>query len=221
MATTFEGLKSDEAGLIPAIVQDVNSGRVLMLGYQDRQAFERTLATGRVWFYSRSRQRLWQKGEASGNELRVRQVLTDCDGDAVLILAEPAGPTCHTGAESCFFNRISGPEDEWLPLTRVSEALFRVILDRQENPRPESYVSTLLAGGIDRVAQKVGEEATETVIAAKNDDREALIRELADLWFHSLVLLAARGLRPADVWAELARRHAARPRRPEPGQNGV
>lgn len=204
-----DNLKFDQAGLIPAVVQDVNTGRVLMLGYQDREAFSRTLQTGRVWFYSRSRQRLWQKGETSGNELRVRQVLADCDGDAVLILAEPAGPTCHTGAESCFFTMISGVEDEWLPLSRVPDALFRVILDRQANPRPESYVSRLLAGGIDRVAQKVGEEAVETVIAAKNDDRDALIRELADLWFHSLVLMAARGLRPADVWAELAQRHAA------------
>ncbi len=221
MAAGFDGLKFNEAGLIPAIVQDVASGRVLMLGYQDREAFERTLATGRVWFYSRSRQRLWQKGETSGNELRVRQVVADCDGDALLILAEPAGPTCHTGAEACFFNRVSGPEDDWLPLSRVPEALFRVILDRQQNPRPESYVSALLAGGVDRVAQKVGEEAVETVIAAKNDDTRALVRELADLWFHSLVLMAARGLRPADVWAELARRHAARTRRPDAGQDGV
>jgi phosphoribosyl-ATP pyrophosphohydrolase/phosphoribosyl-AMP cyclohydrolase len=216
-----DGLRFDQAGLIPAVVQDVNTGRVLMLGYQDREAFSRTLETGRVWFYSRSRQRLWQKGETSGNELRVRKVLADCDGDAVLILAEPAGPTCHTGAESCFFDPVSGSGDEWLPLSLVPEALFRVILDRQENPRPESYVSALLAGGIDRVAQKVGEEAVEAVIAAKNDDREALARELADLWFHSLVLMAARGLRPADVWAELARRHVARAGRADLAQDGL
>ena len=216
-----DGLRFDQAGLIPAVVQDVNTGRVLMLGYQDREAFSRTLKTGRVWFYSRSRQRLWQKGETSGNELRVRKVLADCDGDAVLILAEPAGPTCHTGAESCFFDPVSGSGDEWLPLSLVPEALFRVILDRQENPRPESYVSALLAGGIDRVAQKVGEEAVEAVIAAKNDDREALTRELADLWFHSLVLMAARGLRPADVWAELARRHVARAGRADLAQDGL
>jgi len=216
-----DGLRFDQAGLIPAVVQDVNTGRVLMLGYQDREAFSRTLETGRVWFYSRSRQRLWQKGETSGNELRVRKVLADCDGDAVLILAEPAGPTCHTGAESCFFDPVSGSGDEWLPLSLVPEALFRVILDRQENPRPESYVSALLAGGIDRVAQKVGEEAVEAVIAAKNDDREALTRELADLWFHSLVLMAARGLRPADVWAELARRHVARAGRADLAQDGL
>ncbi len=214
-----EGLKFDQAGLIPAVVQDATSGRVLMLGYQDREALERTLVSGRVWFYSRSRQRLWQKGETSGHELRVRQVVADCDGDALLILAEPAGPTCHTGAESCFFEKVAGAEDDWLPLSRVPEALFRVILDRQQNPRAESYVAGLLASGVDRVAQKLGEEAIEAVIAAKNDDREALVRELADLWFHSLVLMAARGLRPADVWAELARRHAARTR--PPGQKGV
>lgn len=215
-----DGLKFDQAGLIPVVVQDAVSGRVLMLGYQDREAFERTLASGRVWFYSRSRQRLWQKGETSGHELRVRQVLADCDGDVLLILAEPAGPTCHTGAESCFFEKLAGPDEgDWLPLSRVPEALFKVILDRQQNPRAESYVAGLLAGGVDRVAQKLGEEAVEAVIAAKNDDPEALIRELADLWFHTLVLMAARGLRPADVWAELARRHAARTR--PAGQEGV
>lgn len=189
--------------LIPAIVQDAGTGRVLMLGYMNREAFERTLAEGEVWFWSRSRRRLWRKGETSGNVLRIRAVRTDCDGDAILVQADPAGPTCHTGAPSCFFTTLHEGD---APVPGAAEELFEVIRGRLAE-RPEgSYVATLAAGGVDRIAKKVGEEATEVVIAAMNRDPAELTREMADLWFHTYVLLAQAGLKPEDVWAELARR---------------
>jgi phosphoribosyl-ATP pyrophosphohydrolase/phosphoribosyl-AMP cyclohydrolase len=191
--------------LIPAVVQDAGTGRVLMLGYMNRESFERTLSEGEVWFWSRSRGRLWRKGETSGNVLRVRAVRIDCDGDAILVLADPAGPTCHTGAVSCFFTTAHGSEGS-RPATETAAELFAVVR-RRVAERPEgSYVAKLAAGGVDRMAKKVGEEATEVVIAALKGDRAELTREMADLWFHSYVLLAQAGLRPEDVWAELARR---------------
>jgi phosphoribosyl-ATP pyrophosphohydrolase/phosphoribosyl-AMP cyclohydrolase len=195
----------DRHTLIPAIVQDARDRTVLMVGYMNREAFERTLADAEVWFWSRSRGRLWRKGESSGNVLRLRALRTDCDGDAILVLADPAGPTCHTGARSCFFNSVT-ESDGPPPAVDVAAELFDVIRQRLAD-RPEgSYIAKLAAGGVDRMAKKVGEEATEVVIAAKNADPAELTRETADLWFHSFLLLAAAGLTPDDVWAELARR---------------
>ena len=199
--------------LIPAVVQDAGSRRVLMLGYMNAESYARTLAEGVVWFWSRSRGRLWRKGETSGNVLRVRSVRLDCDGDAILVLADPAGPTCHTGKQSCFFVTAHEPDGPPLddrgrteaPVDMAAE-LFEVIRRRLAE-RPEgSYVARLAAGGVERIAKKVGEEATEVVIAAMNRDRAELTRETADLWFHSYLLLAEAGLTPDDVWAELARR---------------
>ena len=191
--------------LIPAIVQDATSGRVLMLGYMNREAFERTRREGQVWFWSRSRGRLWRKGETSGNVLEVRALRADCDGDTILVLADPAGPTCHTGATSCFFNSVQ-ESDGAPPAPEIARELFEVIKQRLAE-RPEgSYVAKLASGGVDRMAKKVGEEATEVVIAAKNRDPSELTREMADLWFHSYLLLAEAGLTPEDVWAELGRR---------------
>lgn len=213
-------LKFDANGLIPAVVQDATTRQVLMVGYMDREALRRTLETGQAWFWSRSRRELWHKGATSGHYLNVRSLRLDCDGDTLLIEAEPAGPTCHTGATSCFFNDLppedraalaappaeSAPPPAAAPVEGPIEALFAVIQQRQRE-RPEgSYVAKLLDDGIDRIAKKVGEEATEVVIAAKNGDPAALTWEVADLWFHSLVLLAACGLTPADIWAELERR---------------
>lgn len=198
-------LKFDAAGLIPAVVQDVRDGSVLMLGYMNREALDRTLTTGHTWFYSRSRQELWEKGGTSGNHLNVRGVRADCDGDALLVLAEPAGPTCHTGEQSCFFRRLETATEGAIPFGVPAE-LFDVIRSRKEK-RPEgSYVVRLFEGGVDRIAKKIGEEATEVVIAAKNPDRDALIWEVADLWFHTYVLLAEAGLTPADIWEELGKR---------------
>ena len=198
-------VKFDQAGLVPAIVQHAESGQVLMLGYMNAESLQMTLDSGLVWFYSRSRQRLWQKGETSDNVLRVRRITLDCDGDTLLVHAEPAGPTCHTGEPSCFFTPIQESESA-PPSFEVADELFTTILQRiRENPEG-SYVSKLVASGVDRVSKKVGEEATEVVIAAKNHDKDEIAREMADLWFHSLVLLASEGMTPADVWAELHRR---------------
>jgi phosphoribosyl-ATP pyrophosphohydrolase/phosphoribosyl-AMP cyclohydrolase len=181
-----------DADLIPAIVQDADTGRVLMLAYMNAEARRLTDESGLAWFWSRSRQELWQKGETSGNTLgvlEVEELRDDCDGDAILLRVRPAGPTCHTGSRSCFA--------PWL---------WRKVAER-ELERPEgSYVTKLLEGGPKAAAQKVGEEGVEVAIAAVSQSDEDLIGELADLWFHSYVLLAARGLDPDQVEAELRRR---------------
>ena len=179
--------------LTPVIVQDVESGRVLMLAYADDEALRRTRESGEAWFWSRSRQELWRKGATSGNTLAVEEIRDDCDGDALLYRVRPAGPTCHTGAASCFA--------PWL---------WRVIMERQTE-RPEgSYVVSLLDAGSAAAAQKVGEEGVEAALAGVGEADGRLVEEGADLWFHALVLLATRGLDPALVEDELRRRHAAR-----------
>jgi phosphoribosyl-ATP pyrophosphohydrolase/phosphoribosyl-AMP cyclohydrolase len=176
--------------LLPVIVQDAASGRVLMLAYADEEAVRRTRASGEAWFWSRSRQEHWHKGATSGNTLAVEEIRDDCDGDALLYRVRPSGPACHTGAESCFA--------PWL---------WRVVKQRQRE-RPEgSYVVRLLDGGPAAAAQKIGEEGVEVALAAVADSDERVVAELADLWFHSYVLLAARGLTPTDVEDELRRRH--------------
>jgi phosphoribosyl-ATP pyrophosphohydrolase/phosphoribosyl-AMP cyclohydrolase len=175
--------------LRPAIVQDAASGRVLMLAYMDGEAERRTRETGLAHFWSRSRERLWQKGETSGNTFAVEELRDDCDGDALLVRVRPNGPACHTGSVSCF-----APE------------LWRTIAERAAVRPQGSYVAALLGDGVAACARKVGEEAVETVAAALAESDERLVEELADLWFHSYVLLAARGLDPAAVEDELARR---------------
>jgi phosphoribosyl-AMP cyclohydrolase / phosphoribosyl-ATP pyrophosphohydrolase len=197
----------DRQSLIPAIVQDAHSGQVLMLGYMNQESYERTLADGEVWFWSRSRSRLWKKGETSGNVLKLRSVRIDCDGDTILVQADPAGPTCHTNAVSCFFTETlaaDGPP----PTPQQAAELYATIKQRLAD-RPEgSYIARLAERGVERMAQKVGEEATEVVIAGVTRNRESLIAETADLWFHTFVLLAESGVTPDDIWAALAeRRH--------------
>ena len=195
----------DRAELVPAIVQDASSGQVLMLGYMNDEAYRRTIADGEVWFWSRSRGRLWRKGETSGNVLRLRSLRIDCDGDTVLVQAYPAGPTCHTNAVSCFFTPAY-ESNRPPPSPEVAAELFATIKQRLAD-RPEgSYIAKLAERGVERMAQKVGEEATEVVIAGVTGNRESLVSETADLWFHSLILLAESGLTPDDVWAELAKR---------------
>jgi phosphoribosyl-ATP pyrophosphohydrolase/phosphoribosyl-AMP cyclohydrolase len=195
----------DRQPLQPAIVQDLESRRVLMLAYMNQAAYDRTLQSGQAWFWSRSRQELWHKGATSGHFLNVRSVQLDCDTDTILLLVDPSGPACHTNATSCFFNEVL-PAPDGLTDGEVAQELWDVI-QRRLVERPEgSYVARLAEGGLDRFAKKVGEEATEVVIAAKNQDRDELTREMADLWFHCLLLLAQAGLRPADIWAELGKR---------------
>jgi phosphoribosyl-ATP pyrophosphohydrolase/phosphoribosyl-AMP cyclohydrolase len=196
-------------GLLPVVVQHHRSGQILMVGFANREAVEKTLETGHGWFFSRSRQRLWEKGETSGHYLDLKALRVDCDADALIYLCEPHGPTCHTGQPSCFFQTL----DE-IPAGETSgEAaaiLFETIEQRKHQAQPgSSYVARLVAEGVDRIAKKVGEEATEVVIAAKNADRAELAHELADLWFHTFILLAQQGMTPEDVWAELRgrRRH--------------
>jgi phosphoribosyl-ATP pyrophosphohydrolase/phosphoribosyl-AMP cyclohydrolase len=213
-------LRYDERGLVPAVVQDAADGRVLMLAWMDAEALEATLATGEVHFHSRSRGRLWRKGETSGNVLRLVDLAADCDSDALLVTAEPTGPTCHRGTRSCFDPDGADAEGEaqgfaWL------ESLWATISSRASE-RPEgSYTARLLAGGVDAAARKVTEEATEVLIAAKDDasseiagtDRvatsEALAGEAADLLYHTLVLLRERGLEPSAVVSVLRARHSS------------
>lgn len=188
-----------QQGLLPAIVQDAGSHRVLMLGYMDRAALEATLATGRVTFYSRSKQRLWMKGESSGDILQLVSLEADCDADTLLVQARPRGNTCHLGRASCF---PSAPGDF------LSE--LDALVARRERERPEgSYSTKLFEAGTRRIAQKVGEEGVETALAAVAQDDVALLGEAADLVFHLTVLLRARGLGLADVEAVLRDRHAA------------
>ena len=202
------------SGLVPAIVQDASDGRVLMLAYMDVEALATSLATGDVHFHSRSRDRLWRKGETSGNTLRVVTLATDCDGDALLLTVEPSGPTCHRETRSCFDPDDASAERSsqgfaWL------ETLWVTIGERAASRPPGSYTTALLDGGVDAAARKVSEEATEVLMAAKDDavastteTRQALAGEAADLFFHALVLLAERDLAPSDVIATLRARHA-------------
>jgi len=180
-------------GLIPAIIQDAGTGAVLMLGFMSRAALDKTRETGLVTFYSRSRQRLWTKGETSGNTLTVREITADCDADTLLIKAEPAGPVCHTGTATCF-----GPGNPSRNETFLYE-LERVVASRQEDPSPDSYTSKLFTRGINKIAQKVGEEAVELVIEAKDDDLEKFRSEAADLLFHYLILLRAKNTSLDDI----------------------
>jgi phosphoribosyl-ATP pyrophosphohydrolase/phosphoribosyl-AMP cyclohydrolase len=189
-------------GLIPAIVQDAFDGRLLMQAYMNRAALEQTLDSGQVTFWSRSREELWTKGETSGNFLELVDIIPDCDGDALLVLARPAGPVCHLGAETCF-------ETEERVRTDLSflARLERVIAQRDSERPDHSYTVRLLEAGVKRVAQKVGEEAVETALAATAGDSEELLNESADLLFHLLVLLRSRGESLADVVETLSHRH--------------
>lgn len=190
-------------GLLPAVVQDRQSGRVLMLGYMNREALTATLGTGLATFFSRSKQRLWKKGETSGNRLHVRAVFADCDGDALLVLADPQGPTCHTGTISCFGNEaIEGPG--WLG------DLAAIVRERAETGAGESYTRSLLDEGIPRIAQKVGEEGVEVALAAVTREAEGCAEELADLLYHLTVLMQALGFGWDEVVSLLRSRHAAR-----------
>jgi len=187
-------------GLVPAIVQDADSGAVLMLGYMSREALETTLARGRVVFFSRSKGRLWEKGETSGHSLEIRSIRTDCDGDALLITAEPRGPTCHRGTASCFGDAGESALGFLSKLERIIEA--------RQAARPErSYTAQLLAEGVRRIAQKVGEEAVEAALAGVAGSDEEVVTEVADLVYHLMVLLRSRGVALAAVVEELQARH--------------
>jgi len=200
-------LRWDERGLLPAVVQEVDTGEVLMVAWMDRTALERTLATGLAHFWSRSRQRLWQKGETSGHVQHVEGVYVDCDADTLLVQVHQEGVACHTGARTCFVGAVRGDG----PAAHMLERLERVIAARRVAPPPGSYVGALLAGGEPAIARKIGEEASELVVAALGGEGDLRVtEEVADLWFHTLVLLGARGIPVRAVLEELARRHRAR-----------
>jgi len=208
-----------ENGLIPAIVQDDNSGIVLMLAYMNEDALRKTVQTGTTWFYSRKRRCLWQKGETSGNIQKVKEILYDCDADALLIKVDQTGAACHEGTFSCFSRRYgqseTGTESEKLfdpekvyasAAVNVLHELYHVIMDRKANPKEGSYTSYLFEKGQDKILKKVGEEAAETLIASKNNSKEEILYEMADLWYHNLVLLAYHNISPSELLAELQKR---------------
>ncbi|MEJ1241512.1 bifunctional phosphoribosyl-AMP cyclohydrolase/phosphoribosyl-ATP diphosphatase HisIE [Chryseolinea sp. T2] len=185
-------------GLVPCVVQDARTHVVLMLGFMNEEAYKKTVADKKVTFYSRSKKRLWTKGESSGNYLTLVDVLLDCDQDTLLVKAIPAGPVCHTGAATCF------GEDN---ATWNLETLEGIIQDRKGNPQKGSYTNTLLNAGINKVAQKVGEEAVELVIEAKDNNNDLFMGEAADLLYHYVVLLAAKNVKLKDVFGVLQKRH--------------
>jgi phosphoribosyl-ATP pyrophosphohydrolase/phosphoribosyl-AMP cyclohydrolase len=198
-------------GLAPVVIVDDRTGAVLTLAYANAEALAQTLATRSTWLYSRSRAELWHKGATSGHTQTVVAIDVDCDADALVYRVVPAGPACHTGAASCFARgvRLDGPTARDVGGGRFAaalSALARTIDERKRDPTPDSYTAKLFAGGVDRIGKKIGEEATEVVIAAKNADRNELIWETADLLYHTLVLLAERGIELDDVGAELTRR---------------
>lgn len=187
-------------GLVPAIVQDAISGKVLMQGYMNEEALRKTQETGKVTFYSRSKERLWTKGETSGNFAELVSIAIDCDGDAILVKANPLGPVCHTGSDTCF-DEVNASK------TGFIDQLRAIIKDRKNNPSEKSYTASLFAKGINKIAQKVGEEAVEIVIEAKDDNKDLFLGEAADLMFHYLILLEAKGYELDEVMDVLISRH--------------
>ncbi len=198
-------LKYDSRGLIPAVLQDAENGQILMVAWMNDEALRLTQETGEAHFWSRSREELWHKGATSGNVQRVREIWVDCDADVLLLKVDPAGPACHTGAQSCFYRRLWSTDETPMVTNDVLDELFAVIEDRKDNPSPGSYTAKLLAGG-DEILKKVGEEAMEVVLAGKGQSGQRLIEESADLVYHLLVLLASRDLTLDEVRDELARR---------------
>jgi phosphoribosyl-ATP pyrophosphohydrolase/phosphoribosyl-AMP cyclohydrolase len=190
-----------DGGLVPAVIQDSKSLNVLMVGYMNREAYKKTLKKKRVTFYSRKRKKLWTKGETSGNYLNVEEILTDCDLDTLLIKVRPDGPVCHEGTYSCFGEKVSGG---------FLYALEEIISERIDNNASESYTNKLFRRGINKIAQKVGEEAVELVIEAKDEEIDLFKNEAADLIYHLLVLLKAKGTSLSEIEEVLAKRHAGK-----------
>ena len=196
-------LKFDPNGLIPAIVVDDDTGAVLTLAYMNEESLRISMEEGRTCFYSRSRQQLWRKGETSGNVQHIRSITADCDGDALVVRVKKEGPACHTGAESCFHNPVFGEPAEQFRL----EGLYDLLLDRKAKLPEGSYTTYLFQKGLDKILKKVGEECTEVIIAAKGNDRAETVYEIADLCYHTLVLMAEMGISVEDIRTELAGRH--------------
>lgn len=202
----FSDFKTNEDNMIPVIVQDYKTDKVLMLAYMNEEAFNNTIATGKMTYYSRSREELWVKGETSGHYQYVKELYMDCDVDTMLAKVRQVGVPCHTGADTCFFNELVKKEYDNTNPMKVFEDVFNVILDRKENPKEGSYTNYLFDKGIDKILKKVGEEATEIVIAAKNPDPQEIKYEISDFLYHVMVLMAERGVSWKEITKELARR---------------
>lgn len=200
----IKDVKFDENGLIPAIVQDKDSGEVLMLAYMNEDALNKTMETNETWFYSRSRQELWHKGATSGNTQQVENIQLDCDQDALLITVSPAGPACHTGEVSCFHHALKG---NIAKKRAVVHTIIDTIEDRRKNPTDGTYTTYLFQEGIDKVLKKVGEESAEVIIGAKNNDKEEIKWEIADLIYHTLVLMNITDVTLSDIKQVLYERH--------------
>ncbi len=205
-------LKFDKQGLIPAVIQDWRDGSLLMLAYMNPESIQLTLEKKSVHFWSRWRNRIWEKGETSGNKLLLKDIFVDCDGDTILVKAEPLGPTCHTNEKTCFFMRLKEDGSVDGSKTRdgfgggILDQLYRTIEERKAHPSAESYTSKLLTGGVDKVLKKVVEEAGEVALAAKGGNKHEIISETADLLYHTLVALGFHGIQPGEVYKELAGR---------------
>lgn len=213
------GFKFDEQGLLPAVIQDWLDGTVLMLGYMNQEAIGKTLATKSVHFWSRSRKRLWEKGESSGNKLLVKELFVDCDRDTILVKAQPIGPTCHTGERACFFSKLDHQgvtnEKSSEAFGGIFEGILRTIRDRQVNPQPGSYTTKLFEGGHDKILKKVAEEAGEVLIAAKGGKKEEIVYEVADLFFHTLMVLGYHDIPLQAIYQELGKRFGKSGLKPE------
>lgn len=214
----FSMIKFDEKGLVPAVVQEEN-GQVLMLAYMNEQSLQKTIETGYTCFYSRSRQELWEKGATSGNSQQVKEISYDCDGDTLLVRVHQTGVACHTGTYSCFSGRQLGERKKQVMLVendaaadklpaKILNELYAVIQERKLNPVEGSYTNYLFDKGQDKILKKIGEEATETVIASKNNDKEEILYEMGDLWYHCLVLLAYHNISPDELFGELMNRRS-------------
>lgn len=199
-------IKFDEKGLVPAIAQDYKTSEVLMMAYMDREAVEKTLSSGKAHYFSRSRNKLWLKGETSGHFQHIKGIYYDCDVDTILLKVEQVGAACHTGERSCFYREIETHFKKEIPTSSVLEMIYRVIINRRSNPKERSYVSSLFSKGTDSILKKIGEEASELLISGKGGKREEVVYEMADLWFHSLVLLGQMDISPEEVYGELQRR---------------
>lgn len=203
---SWDECKLNEQGMLPVVTQDYRTNEVLMVAYMDREAFEKTISTGIMTYYSRSRKELWVKGLTSGNFQYVKSLYLDCDKDTLLAKVYPVGPACHTGAVSCFFNKVLEKPSVAVDPNHVLADVMAIIQDRKANPKEGSYTNYLFDKGIDKILKKVGEEATEIVIAAKNPDPEEIKYEIADFLYHALVLMAEKGVSLEDIMIELANR---------------
>jgi len=206
MSIDIQNLKFDEKGLIPVIVQDITSGKVLTLAYMNEESLRKSLETKETWFYSRSRQALWHKGETSGNTQRIVDIIADCDGDALLIKVEQKGVACHTGRYSCFFQSLLEGEISEENKSAILSEVYQVIMDRKRTMPENSYVAKKIKEGLDRILKKIGEEAGELIIAAKNGSAEEIGWEMADLLFHMWLVLGYFDLSPDIVYDKLMER---------------